>query len=141
MLTLNYRNNGLFNYWTLSNLPLFVLGAPMFTIMAISGVWALRGSPPGNEANTRVKDKSAPEPQGYQVLRSLAVVQLLLAVYTLTTAHAQIINRISSSSPVWLWYLAVGFVKRQPLARNFVVFMVIYAVVQGGLFASFLPPA
>ncbi|KAM7208126.1 GPI mannosyltransferase 2 [Naviculisporaceae sp. PSN 640] len=137
----HYWNNGLFNYWTLSNLPLFILGAPMFTIMTISGLWALRGGPIGSKTDTVAKGKKVPEPRGYQVLRNLAVVQLLLALYTLTTAHAQIINRISSSSPVWLWYLAVGFGKRQPLARNLVAFMVIYAVVQGGLFASFLPPA
>lgn len=115
----------------------------MFAIMTLSGFWALRGSPLEEDETTTggAKGKETTEAKGSQVLRNLAVVQLLLAVYTLTTAHAQIINRISSSSPVWLWFLAVGFANRKPLARNFVVFMVIYAVVQGGLFASFLPPA
>ncbi|KAM7203880.1 GPI mannosyltransferase 2 [Rhypophila sp. PSN 637] len=136
----HYWNNGLFNYWTLSNLPLFVLGAPIFIIMGISGLWALGGGPFGSDTKA-VKSQSLPDERGRQVLRNLAVIQLLLAVYTLTTAHAQIINRISSASPVWIWFLAVGFSKRTPFARNFVAFMVIYAVVQGGLFASFLPPA
>lgn len=134
------RNNGFLRYWTLSNLPLFILGAPMFTIMAASGLWALRDSPLSRENDvSKVIDQA--ESQRYQVLCNLAATQLLFTVYTLTTAHAQIITRISSASPVWMWFLAVACSEDKPIAKYFVRFSVIYAMVQGGLFASFLPPA
>lgn len=111
----------------------------MFIIMTVSGLWAIRDSPfnqPKNVAKTVDL-----EPQRYQVLRNLAATQLLLTIYTLTTAHAQIITRISSASPVWVWFLAVAYANDESIARHFVSFMVIYAIVQGVLFASFLPPA
>jgi GPI mannosyltransferase 2 len=112
----------------------------MFTIMTVSGLWAIRNSPFSQPKNV-AKTVNLTEAHRYQVLRNLAATQLLLTVYTLTTAHAQIITRISSASPVWVWFLAVAYAKDKSIARNFVTFMVIYAVVQGGLFASFLPPA
>ena len=134
------RNNGLFNYWTLSNVPLFILGAPMFMIMGRSALWAIRDNPLHQPKET-ANNHNLTESQRYQVLRNLAATQFLLALYTLTTAHAQIITRISSASPVWVWFLAVACAKDESIARNFISFMVIYALVQGGLFASFLPPA
>jgi phosphatidylinositol glycan class V len=112
----------------------------MFIIMTVSGLWALRDSP-FHQPKDVAKTVNPTEPQRYQVLRNLAATQLLFTVYTLTTAHAQIITRISSASPVWVWFLAVTFAKDESIARHFVRFMVIYAVVQAGLFASFLPPA
>ncbi len=139
-INITARNNGPFNYWTPSNVPLFILGAPMFTIMTVSGLWAIRDSP-FSQPKSATKSVDLTEPQRYQVLRNLAATQLILAMYVLTTAHAQIVIRISSASPVWVWFLAVAYAKDQSIAKHFVSFMVIYAMVQGVLFASFLPPA
>ena len=76
------------------------------------------------------------------MLRNLAASQLLLVLLTLINAHVQIVTRISSAYPVWLWYTAVLLRGgKSALAGGLVKFMIIYAVVQGGLFASFLPPA
>lgn len=76
-----------------------------------------------------------------QMVRNLAVSQLLLTLITFTTAHVQIITRISSAYPVWLWYAAMSFRKGDAMAGILTKFMVMYAAIQGGLFASFLPPA
>jgi phosphatidylinositol glycan class V len=140
------RNNGLFRYWTLGNVPLFLLGMPMFSIMAVSGFWALQWKAVARtDATATSKDTSdiTLELRRLQVLRNLAVSQLILALYTFVAGHVQIISRISSAYPVWVWYLAMGMVdqKENKVAKHFVSFMVIYAVIQGGLFASFLPPA
>ncbi len=73
----------------------------MFIIMDVSGLWPIRDSPfslPKNVAKT----VDLTEPERYQVCRNLAVTQLLLTLYILTTAHAQIITRIFSASPVWV---------------------------------------
>ena len=125
----------------------------MFIIMHLSALWAMRDFDHHQHylSNQKPKDIAKTNtipptdaPERYQVLRNLAATQLILAIYTLTTAHAQIITRISSASPVWVWFLAVACAKDESstiTARIFVRFMVVYAVVQGGLFASFLPPA
>ena len=74
---------------------------------------------------------------------SMAIVQLALAALAVTTYHVQIINRISSAYPVWYWWVAGELVyePRTGFAKNVVVFMVMYAMIQGVLFATFLPPA
>lgn len=84
--------------------------------------------------------QSLPQPN-IHIFRNLAVSQTLLVVITLTTAHVQIITRMSSAFPVWVWYLAAGHNQNRPAAKHFVTFMVMYSIIQGGLFASFLPPA
>ncbi len=84
----------------------------------------------------------ANDTETFPILRNLAFQQLLLALLTLTTAHVQIVTRVSSAFPVWLWYVAVSTrQKDNMLIENLVRFMVIYGVIQGGFFASFLPPA
>ena len=117
----------------------------MIFIMVMSGLWALKyevgeTSRPLKLQNEGKDLKDASEK--FRILRNLAVSQLLLTLLTLTTAHVQIITRISSAYPVCLWYLAAPPGKGSfPWAGNLVRFMVIYAIIQGGLFASFLPPA
>ena len=139
------RNVGLFRYWTISNIPLFLLAAPMISLMVMSGLWALKHET--RETNRSVKlEKEGKDlkdaSEQFPIIRNLAVSQLILTLLTLTTAHVQIVTRVSSSYPVSLWYLAALARKGgSPRAVNFIRFMVIYAIVQGGLFASFLPPA
>ena len=120
----------------------------MIYIMVISGLWALNYKPNEKIGSSKTQEKSeklSPDdagPEEFPILRNLAMSQLLLTLLTLTTAHVQIITRISSAYPVWLWYLAtVSKEGSTPWPGHIVRFLVIYAVVQGGLFASFLPPA
>jgi phosphatidylinositol glycan class V len=137
------RNVGFLRYYTISNMPLFLLAAPMMSMMIISGIWAFKGVSHEWEHIKGNKEAQSPRESGeLLVLRNLAVSQLLLAFVTLTSAHVQIITRISSASPVWLWYLSSLFSRGDiRWAGSFLVFMVMYAIIQGGLFASFMPPA
>ncbi len=139
------RNLGPFRYWTVSNLPLFVLAAPMFTILIVSGVWALGFVPGKGYAQATKTDGTkashiALTEGRTNVIRNMAVSQLILVALTLITAHVQIITRICSACPVWLWYLAM-FAREGKFPGMFVNFMVLYGLIQGGLYASFLPPA
>jgi phosphatidylinositol glycan class V len=117
----------------------------MISVMLVSGWWALGYKTQEVLRSSKLQDEKLPESaesEGLLILRNLAVSQLLLTLLTLTTAHVQIITRISSAYPVCLWYLSAQLEEgTSPLAGNVVRFMVIYAIVQGGLFASFLPPA
>lgn len=75
------------------------------------------------------------------LIQSTAAAQVLLAVLAATTYHVQIITRISSGYPLWHWWLAGLLVRGDKTGSRIVMFMVLYASIQGALFASFLPPA
>jgi phosphatidylinositol glycan class V len=75
------------------------------------------------------------------LVRSAAVAQLIIAVLAVTNYHVQIIKRISSAYPVWYWWLAGKLLRGDAWGRRIVIFMVMYASIQGALFTSFLPPA
>lgn len=115
----------------------------MYCILVASGSWAWSYKSQEILATKKNQDKQVPAQAGsINLLRSLAVSQLLLTALTLSTAHVQIITRISSAYPVWLWYVAISGQKSNARMVGYIVqFMVMYAVIQGGLFASFLPPA
>lgn len=94
----------------------------------------------------------------------LALPQILLALLALTTFHVQIVNRIATGYPIWYIVLAAvmvspsrafedGKVGRSQLERitnsfskpatQELIFrgMIMYSIIQGGLYASFMPPA
>lgn len=141
------RNVGFLRYWTFSNLPLFFLAAPILVIMCQSLLWALKApstlrSKSGNQSSSSASPGS--------MLFRLAVPQGLLAIMALTSYHVQIINRISSGYPLWYWWLvstamdSVQDPRKQRHSRTLPVAaqaMVAYALIQGVLFGSFLPPA
>ncbi|ESZ99364.1 GPI mannosyltransferase 2 [Sclerotinia borealis F-4128] len=142
-----YWNGGLFNYWTLPNIPLFLLAMPMIIILGVSSNWGIRdpqlqqiSATPKKESITTV-DKIQ-YAHKVQIIRNLALSQLILTAITFTSGHVQIITRISSICPVYLWYMAASVGKEKDSTITSVGrFMIIYAGIQGGLFSSFLPPA
>lgn len=168
-----YWDVGFLKYWTLSNLPLFLLAAPMLILLLDTGYSALHHSRAillainGEETPTQ---RNSPEHQAQvrvfeDAMERLALPQLLVALLALTSFHVQIINRISSGYPVWYIILATAITDQSrslacghSSAEHYHPFrrlgsfngktkewtvraMIMYAVVQGGLYASFLPPA
>jgi phosphatidylinositol glycan class V len=161
-LTIWVRGVGIFRYWTISNLPLFLLAAPMLYILLNSGVWAWNGdirhrdSDPaqiqggGGVARPHISSVDLQSNVAPVIAFRYAVPQIILAVLAFTTYHVQVITRISSGYPVWYWWLASLILEdcnttymgmNLNPAKMITIWMVIYAVVQGGLFADFLPPA
>jgi phosphatidylinositol glycan class V len=206
----HYWNNGFLRYWTLSNLPLFLLAMPMLLVMLGSSYMALcrpevliglvqnqssREINPGNYLKPATSGAAAAHDQlrrqgvrFRRVLASLALPQLAFTLLALTSFHVQIVNRVSSGYALWYMVLAIalqssddvsstsnavdppgenpnerkaratrtshsrqGVPKTQDraiqsflaprTAQNLVRGMVMYAIIQGGLYASFLPPA
>jgi GPI mannosyltransferase 2 len=150
---------GFFRYWTLSNIPLFVLAFPMLTIMTVSSFWAMQ-----TKNSPNMSSRSLDPTLGLlgrtekHLLRSLAAPQLLLAILAMTSYHVQIITRISSGYCVWYFWLAYAIMvstdrslklKTDHLksstpggwSYHIVIYIVVYAAVQAGFFSSFLPPA
>lgn len=153
------RNNGLFLYWTLPNIPLFLLAGPMLFILGKSGkdlffqasqLTTSRDrsrlqpvpsspSPKPSPSPTQVVDAS----RLTLILQSMVAAQVILVVMAFTRNHVQIITRLSSGYPAWYWWVAACLrsPKTRKMGGGIVVFMVMYACIQGVLFASFLPPA
>ena len=134
------RDVGLFRYWTAPNLPLFLLAMPCLWMLLASSAWAC--TYPTLNISTVAKDS----------LIRLAMPQVVLALAAFTSYHVQIINRLSSGYPLWYIWLASAIavpakqphdtlIRRGGMAQLIVRSIAIYAIVQGGLFASFLPPA
>lgn len=128
----------MFRYWVLPNIPLFLLAAPMLTIMIASGLWGVGvGATTGGQVIVFEKD----------TLRKLAFSQILLACMAIVSYHVQVITRLSSGYIVWYWWVAyrmssgVRVEEGTDWSKWVVRYMVVYGVVQGVLFSGFLPPA
>jgi phosphatidylinositol glycan class V len=118
----------------------------MFCILLASGLWAWNYTPRSTydteKSSKQTNSGPTSKPGPNNLLRSLGISQLLLTILTLSTAHAQIITRISSAYPVWLWYVVISSQKSNSWMAGYIVqFLAMYGVIQGGLYASFLPPA
>jgi len=136
----HYWNVGPFRYWTLSNLPLFLLAAPTLWLLVQSASDTLR-SPEvlRGKVAASPSDRASIHPK--LVTASLALPQLVLSVLALTSYHVQIIARISSGYPLWYIWLAASARDRPKRASVIIRWMILYALIQAGLYASFLPPA
>ena len=110
----HYWNVGFGRYFTLSNLPLFVLAAPTYILLGLSAELSING-----------------------------VQQVLLAALTFTSAHAQIITRQAAAFPALYWFLARKLVQ-QPHERKWravIGLWLAYGLIQAVLFGAHLPPA
>ena len=148
------RNVGFLKYWTAGNIPLFVLAVPMLALMSSSALVALKEAA---DVRTRARGSDGQGQThdsldtGFEtaVWARLAMPQLMLTVLALTSFHVQTITRIASGYV--LPYLLLGSMMtgeglgarvKQYIEPKWVVrWMIMYATIQGGLYASFLPPA
>ncbi|KXH57516.1 mannosyltransferase [Colletotrichum salicis] len=142
----HYWGVGLFRYWTLSNVPLFILAAPVLGLLMVSG-WEVVNRPSGLARSPTAEKQQGQSGTTSVLVGCMAAAQLLLAALAITTYHVQIITRIASGYAVWYWWVA-GYLlddgadgKRRDVGSKVVIFSVMYAMIQGVLFASFLPPA
>lgn len=153
----HYWNVGFLSYWTPGNIPLFLLAAPMLVVLSITALSVcvesdqlLASIASGTNQPTSTADNTLFKHVAFQ----LALPQLILAIMALTSFHVQIINRISSGCALWYFILAIAVHDRSPggfagvwgllgerAAKLVVRLMAAYAIVQGGLYAAFLPPA
>ncbi|KAI1342967.1 GPI mannosyltransferase 2 [Xylariaceae sp. FL0016] len=138
----HYWNVGFLRYWTPGNIPLFLLAAPMLYLLSQSGLDVLTWPSSSIATATQPPQNVVSTAQRYW-FRSMASAQLILTALAITTYHIQIITRISSGYPLWYWWLASKLSSKEKarFGGQVVVFMVMYAGIQGALFASFLPPA
>jgi len=109
------------------------------------------------EARRDSKTRLTKDDQAFtrRCIERLELVQLVLVLLAVTNFNVQIINRISSGYPLWYIRIADRLVldinavsqKTVPCrsglisTRTTIRLMIMYAIVQAGLFSSFMPPA
>jgi len=144
-----FRNVGLFRYWTVSNLPLFLLAAPILWLLLTSSTTALHTGIQELRNRSHSVARQRPTLMAFS-LPEIALPQFVLAVTALTNFHVQIVNRIASGYPTWYLTTAqwlvdshhISSIPGPPLKVEWVVRgIIMYALVQGILYANFLPPA
>ncbi|KAF5351807.1 hypothetical protein D9756_007390 [Leucocoprinus leucothites] len=132
-----YWNIGLFNYWTLSQLPNFLIAfPPLFALFSYSlryllhflGFSASNSSPFFNPS-------IAPH----------AIHALLMSCILLFASHTQIVLRLAPSMPFAYWaaaYILTNSMKQHPFAsRAWLPWAFIWSIVSVVLWVAFLPPA
>ncbi|KAM3161149.1 GPI mannosyltransferase 2 [Lachancea thermotolerans] len=129
----HYWNVGFLRYWTLNNIPNFLIALPNFVVMWFSTVYFSIQYPCSN-------------------LKPLILLTKVFLIVLLLFAHVQIINRISSFIPLHLWYIADRLNKSavtskedtkgdDKLVKFYILWLIFWIPAQTALFASFLPPA
>ena len=129
----------------------------MLIILFRSSAWAWAGqiitTGTKEQRPFESRDQSSPsDGSATSLLRRLALPQAALAILALSNYHVQIITRLASGYPLWYWWLAWGVIQQygqdhinhesvKGSPKLIARWMVMYALVQAGLFASFLPPA
>ena len=125
---------------------LWLLVHSSITILRIGYAQPLHGRLVRSTSNT-LHSKLAPPPTCD--MRELALPQLVLAFAAATSFHIQIINRIASGYPIWYLTVASWLMDKQPgdqityssHGQWALRAMIMYSMIQGMLFANFLPPA
>lgn len=126
---------------------LWLLVYSSFTILYSDCAQPLHGRPVPYTSNTL---DAKITPSVTCDLPELALPQLVLALAAACSFHVQIINRIASGYPVWYLTVATWLtqeyadpqpVKQQSRGQWAVRAMIMYSMIQGVLFANFLPPA
>lgn len=132
----------------------------MLLVLLKSGVWGLRLSIAGGNRDERPLEKdgwlgpnTTETTIDSRLLSQLATTQILLAGMAIVGYHVQIITRLSSGCIVWYWWTAAKILDEGASSNGdggdggggggswILKWMVMYGLIQGVLFAGFLPPA
>ncbi|KAK7692820.1 hypothetical protein QCA50_004455 [Cerrena zonata] len=144
-----YWNSGFLLYWTLSQLPNFLLCAPVLALLLwFSAYYILRvllpytlhflfphslriPNPPSALTSPLLTMKLAPH----------AIHAFLFTLLLLFASHTQIILRLAASMPFTYWAAAHLCLKYPVWGKRWVTWSVVWGAISIVLWATFLPPA
>lgn len=140
-----YWNVGFMRYWTLQQIPNFILAFPM-TILSIWAIWMfaslnhhpLSSTPFFSAAKGKlalfIKFIESP------TTPHLILLMVMLA-YTLLNAHVQIITRLFTFQPIIYWSMALLYFRSSRLRHAVVWYSLLTGVLGTFLFQHHSPPA
>ncbi|KAJ2663490.1 ER membrane glycoprotein subunit of the GPI transamidase complex-like protein [Coemansia sp. RSA 1199] len=141
-----YWDVGFLRYYTLSQIPNFLLAAPMI-VLSIAGLYTYAAHDPVRLATLGWKRRPSLDTTslataflGDRLLPHIYLWALLLAVAT-TTMHVQVITRMFSAVPAVFWF-AAHLASKDRFTQCIVTgYFVGYGLVGVVLFSNFFPPA
>lgn len=142
-----YWNVGFLRYWTLSNIPNFLLALPVLLSVFAFCAFYLSYIPsilPSLFRQRRFREDTTPVPASLFLDVSVlphVLHALVLALLLTFNAHVQIALRTLPSLPLMHWAAACLLVERPALGRVWVAWSVMWSVTSCVLWAVFLPPA
>ncbi|KAJ3143812.1 hypothetical protein HK101_003051 [Irineochytrium annulatum] len=157
-----YWNNGFLEYWTLQQLPNFLLAAPMI-LLSLTGALAYISTNPTRAitlgllpAKLRSDDSADTPPTSSAYLQSDAAfpyvaLWLALSLLCVTSMHVQVITRFLAATPCMYWWIAElwrrsygpgGVDGKGAWAGRWVLaYLYLYGGIGVILFSNFYPPA
>ncbi|KAJ2296853.1 ER membrane glycoprotein subunit of the GPI transamidase complex-like protein [Coemansia sp. RSA 2706] len=145
-----YWNVGFLRYYTLQQVPNFLLAAPMVAL-SVAGVYTYAAHDPVRLATLGWRRQRCAAPQagrrplaaaflGDGLLPHITVWAALLAV-AMTTMHVQVVTRFFSSVPAVFWYAAHAAAHGRRAAWAVAGYFAAFGLAGVVLFSSFFPPA
>jgi phosphatidylinositol glycan class V len=132
-----YWNVGFLRYWTVSQIPNFLLAAPVLLLLSSFSVYHILQVAIGF-FNTK---PSTPSPFLSASLTPHAIHALIFVMTLLFASHTQIILRLAASMPFTYWAAAWLLVEHPGWGKLWVGWSIIWGCVSLVLWAAFLPPA
>lgn len=142
-----YWSNGFLRYWTLQQLPNFLISLPVYLLLLAFSIYHIRNSlvpllsrvsqpefrPSAHRQNPFLSPSITPH----------AIHALILTLTLLFTSHVQIMLRLASSMPFVYWSAAwlIVQVKDERWGRWWVSWSTTWGFASLVLWACFLPPA
>ena len=148
-----YWNVGFLRYWTLQQLPNFIISAPpVISIFYFCFFHVKHGLIPrlGFRISSKSSMDDSKKPHSHESLSSRflsssltphVIHALFLCTTLLLTSHVQIILRLGPSMPLLFWSATWLLVERPPWGRRWVAWSVIWGAISLVLWGTFLPPA
>jgi phosphatidylinositol glycan class V len=131
-----YWNVGFLRYWTLSQLPNFLIASPPLVVIsafALDHFQSLLSEFQG--INGRINFCQS------LFLTPHAIHATIFSSILLFASHTQIVLRLAASMPFTYWAAAWLFMKFPTCGTLWVAWSVIWSLISGILWATFLPPA
>ncbi|KAJ6607776.1 GPI mannosyltransferase 2 [Mycena sp. CBHHK59/15] len=131
-----YWNNGFLRYWTLAQLPNFLIAAPPLLAISAFSIHHLR---------RRLRHLAHPatplRPFDAPSITPHALHTLFVAATLLFASHTQIVLRLAAAMPLTYWAAAWLLVDHPAWGRAWVAWSVLWGILSVLLWGAFLPPA
>lgn len=137
----HYWNVGFMRYWTMQQLPNFLIAAPVLLLLFFSSTTHILRVFPHQVSPRSTSESTIVSPMLTLSLLPHAIHAFIFTCMLLFASHTQIILRLASSMPFTYWSAARLFFEHPKWAKAWVAWSIIWGAVSIVLWSTFLPPA